>query len=236
LKITLLGTAMSVSMLLVCATAGFSATELTYLEKRSGWDSCSVCAGTDGNGDYTPHSMTKNVSSPTRGAKSAHFSISGSNSYGDALWWNTLGSGVSSTNFVYDVYLYLKNPSASRALEFDVVETSHGRHITFATQCNFSAHVFRVYSNTAHWVDTAIACHTLTAYKWNHLTLEFHRTSGGNAQFVSMTLNGTKHYFNKTESGKSSSGNTTNVSFQMDQNKSASDYSVWMENLSLKHW
>jgi hypothetical protein len=170
------------------------------------------------------------------GAKSAHFSVSGSNSYGDALWWNTFMSGVSATNFVYDVYLYMKSPSASRALEFDVVESSHGRHITFATQCNFSSHVFRVYSNATGWVNTAVACSSFSAYKWNHLVLEFHRTSGGNAQFVSVTRNGTKHYFNKTESGKDSSGNSTSVSFQMDENKSATDYSVWMENLSLKYW
>jgi hypothetical protein len=232
----MLGTALAVSMLFVCASAAFGSTRVTYIEKKSGWDSCSVCAGADGNGDYTPHSMTKGVSSPTMGAKSAHFSISGSNSYGDALWWNTFMSGVSATNFQYDVYLYLKDPSSSRALEFDVVESSHGRRLRFATQCNFSSHVFRVYSNSSSWVNTAVACNTLKAYKWNHLVLEFHRTSGGNAQFVSMTLNGSKHYFNKTESGKDSSGNSTSVSFQMDQNKSATDYSVWMENLSLKYW
>jgi hypothetical protein len=220
----------------MCVSAGFGETKITYIEKKSGWDSCSTCAGSGGDGPYTPHSMTKNVSSPTMGKGSAKFSVSGSNAYGAALWWNTLGAGVSSTNFVYDTYLYMKTPSASQALEFDVVESSHGRHLTFAVQCNIRSHVFKVWSNTSHWVDTSIACNTPTAYKWNHLTLEFHRTSGGNAQFVSMTWNGTKHYISKTESGKDSSGNSTNVSFQMDENKYASDYSTWMENLSLKYW
>ena len=236
MKLNFFGAALAVSMFVLCATAAFSQTKLTYLEKRTGWDSCSACAGSGGDGPSIPYSMTKNITSPTMGAKSAKFTVGGSSPYGAALWWNTLGSGVSATNFVLDMYLYLKNPSASRALEFDAVETSHGRHLTFATQCNINSHVFRIWSNATHWVDTPIACNTPTAYKWNHLTLEFHRTSGGNAQFVSMTWNGTKHYINKTESGKDSSGNTTDVSFQMDEGKNATDYSTWMENLSLKYW
>jgi hypothetical protein len=227
---------LGVAVLFAFVTLGFAQTTKTYIENLSGWESCSACAGRNGSGPTVPHTLTQGLPSPTMGSKSAEYWIGGSNSYGNALWWKNIGPGVKSTNFQYDIHFYLKNPSASQALEFDVVETSGGRHLVFGVQCELADHEFRIWSPTTHWTNTGIACPSPSAYKWHHLTMQYHRTSGGNAQFVSMTLDGVTHYINKTEVGKSSSGNTTNTSFQMDERRAATDYSTWVENLSVKWW
>ena len=223
-------------LLSLIASVSFAATSKTYIEKMSGWTSCSVCAGAGGSGPTVSHSMTQGITSPTMGAKSAKYSISGSASYGAALWWKQLGAVSTAHNFTYSAYYYLKNPSASQALEFDVNQSVGGHKFIFGTQCNIAAHTYDVWSASTSWVHTGISCATPTAYKWNHIVLQFQRTSGGNVKFVSVSINGNTHYINRTYAPKSSSVNELNVAFQMDMNKYATDYQSYLENVKLTYW
>jgi hypothetical protein len=224
------------SLLFLLSTVSFAQTKKTYIEKMSGWQSCSVCAGAGGNGATISHSMSQNITSPTLGAKSAEYKVGGTASYGAALWWKQLGAASSAHNFQYDLNYYLKNPSASQALEFDVNQSVGGHKFIFGTQCNIAAHTYDVWSAATHWIHTGIACSRPTAYKWNHITLEFQRTSGGNVKFVSVSINGSKHYINRIYGPKSSSVSELNVAFQMDGNKYMTDYQTWVENVTLKYW
>lgn len=223
-------------LLLFIASVSFAQTTKTYIERMSGWSSCSVCAGAGGAGATVSHSMTQGISSPTMGGTSSKYSISGSASYGAALWWKQLGADSSAHNFTYSAYYYLKNPSASQALEFDVNQSVGGHKYVFGTQCNIASHTYDVWSASTHWVHTGISCATPTAYKWNHIVLQFQRTSGSNVKFVSVSINGATHYINRTYAPKASSTKELNVAFQMDMNKSATDYQSYLENVSLKYW
>jgi hypothetical protein len=235
-KGNLIRAAVVVSFLFLVASVSFASTTKTYIEKMSGWESCSKCAGAGGDGPTVSHSMTQGITSPTMGAKSAKYSISGSASYGNALWWKQLGSQSSAHNFVYSTYFYLKSPSAVQALEFDVNQSVNGKKYVFGTQCAMASGAYEVWSASTHWVKTGIACSRPSAYKWHHITLELQRTSGGHVNFISVTIDGTKHYINKMYSPMSTSAKELNVAFQMDMNKYATDYQTWIENLSLKYW
>lgn len=233
MKSNLARTALLIFGLSFCTSFGLAQTTKSYIEKTSGWQSCSTCAGSDGS---VTHSMTQNISSPSMGSGSARYYIGGSTPFDNVLWWQHVGSRITARNYQYDVNFYMKNPAASQALEFDVVETNGTRHLTFAVQCELHNHIFRVWSNTQHWTTTGISCPTPAAYTWNHLTVEYYVTSGGNAEFVSMTLNGAKHYINKTEPGKTSTSTILDTSFQMDQNDVAAKYDTYIENMSIKYW
>jgi hypothetical protein len=139
-------------------------------------------------------------------------------------------------NFKYDVYYYLKNPSASQALEFDVNQSVGGHKYIFGTQCNIAAHTYDIWSAATHWIHTGISCARPAAYKWNHITLQFQRTSDSKVKFVSVTINGSTHYINKVYAPKSSSVQELNVAFQMDGNKYMTDYSTYLENVKLTYW
>jgi hypothetical protein len=180
--------------------------------------------------------MTQFITSPTMGAKSAKFAVGGTASYGAALWWKQLGAASSAHNFTYDVYYYLKSPGSSQALEFDVNQSVGGHKFIFGTQCNIAAHTYDVWSAATHWVHTGISCATPQAYKWNHIVLEFQRTSGGNVKFISVSINGNKQYINRIYAPKASSVNELNVAFQMDGNKYMTDYQTWLENVKLTYW
>jgi hypothetical protein len=202
----------------------------------SGWQSCSVCAGAHGNGATVSHSMIQGISSPSMGGTSAEYKISGKARYGAALWWKQLGAEPNAHNFQYDLYYYLKDPTASQALEFDVNQSVNGHRFVFGTQCNIASHTYDVWSVATRWTHTGIACSAPTAYKWNHLTLELQRTSSNKVSFISVTINGAKHYINRSYSPESSGATELNVAFQMDGNRTMTAYQTWLENVSLKYW
>ena len=211
-------------------------TVFANLEQGSGWESCTVCAGANGNGSSATYNLTQNIASPSMNGHSARFGISGKTPYSDALWWKQLGADDKVTNFVYDLYFYYTNPSAPQALEFDVNQTVAGKWFIFGTECELrNSHQWQVWNNNGTWENTGIECTTPKPYAWNHLTWEFQR-SGWKGKFVSVTFNGQKHYVNKSYSPRAGGSEQLNVAFQMDMNNSATPYQVWLNKVSLSVW
>ena len=165
------------------------------------------------------------------------FNIGGTTPYGNALWWKQLGANSTATNFVYDVYFYMKNPGASQAIEFDVNQSVGGHKYIMGTECVIKGNRWDVYdAYNRKWIHTTIPCSPPTAYAWHHLTWEFQRTSDNRTKFVALTLDGKKSYVNLTFSPRASSVNEINVAFQMDGDKYMTDYSVWLDQVKLSYW
>src|SRR5262249_57111810 len=110
------------------------------------------------------------------------FHLGGSTPYSNAIWWKQLGANSGASHFVYDLYYYIKTPSAAQALEFDVNQSRYGKKFIFGTECDIKGtHTWHVYDPYDHaWKSTSIACNVPTAYKWNHVVFEFTRTDSGN--------------------------------------------------------
>jgi hypothetical protein len=207
------------------------------IDQMSGWTSCSVCAGAGGSGETASHSMYQNISSPSKDGRSAQFNLNANTAYAAALWWKQLGAKDGAHHFVYDVYFYLKNPSASQALEFDVNQSLNGKRYVFGTECSMSgSKTWRVWSAATRWQSTGVPCNRPSAYAWHHVTWEFQRTSTNQVKFVSVTLDGKKSYVNRTYSPQSRSAHELNVAFQMDANKNHTHYSTWVDKVSLRYW
>lgn len=213
-------------------------TTFSNIDQKSGWQSCSTCAGAGGNGPSTSHSSSPGIHTPSMDGASRQFNISGSTRYANALWWKQLGANAGASHFVYDLYYYIKSPNAPQALEFDVNQSRSGKKFIFGTECDFNGtHTWHVYDPyDRHWVSTSIACNRPKAYTWNHVVFEFSRTSTGKTGFVTVSINGNKHYFNRSYAPRASGASEVNVAFQMDMNGSAVDYSVWLDKVTLKYW
>lgn len=222
----------------VAAAPAALAETIYNIDQMTGWESCSVCAGTAGAGSYAPHSYKQNVASPSKDGRAMQFFLGGSTPYSNALWWKQLGPRSSARNFVYDLYYYIKNPSAAQALEFDVNQSLDGKKLIFGTECDFKYRkAWKVYDPyNRQWKVTSIPCYVPKAYTWHHVTLEFRRTSENKVSFVAVTINGKKSYFNRTYAPKASSAKELNVAFQMDGNKYQTDYSVWLDKVKLTYW
>lgn len=213
-----------------------NATVKSQIEDMSGWQSCTVCAGANGNGPTAAFSMQQFQSSPSLDGSSAKFNISGSTAYADALWWNQLGPSNSATNFVYDLDFYLTNPQAPQALEFDVNQSIGNLKFIFGTQCAMVAGVWDVWdAPSGVWRSTGVACTRPAALTWHHLTWEFQRTSTQTV-FVAFTFDGVKHFVNMAFNALPVNAQELNVAFQMDLNSAAQAYSVWLDNVTLSYW
>ena len=216
---------------------GVSVFGATYsnIDQMSGWQSCSVCAGAGGAGSVAPFSLRQFISSPSMDGHSAQFNLGGTHPYSNALWWRQLGANPGVKNFVYDLYYYIKNPSAPQSLEFDVNQALNGKKYIFGTECDFKwTHTWHVYNPAAaHWVITSVPCRVPAAYTWNHIRLASHRNSNGSMTFVSVTVNGHTYYFNQTYWPRAASSSELNVAFQMDGNGTQTDYSVWLDRVTL---
>lgn len=219
-------------------TSGDTGSTKTFsnIDEMSAWTSCTVCAGADGSGPVASISQVLNISSPSMDGNSTKFHIGGTTSFANALWWKQLGANSTVRHFVYDLYFYLKNPSVSQALEFDVNQSLGGKKFIFGTECVMGSKVWKIYSAAQKWVNSGISCAGITAYKWHHLTWEFERTTGGNVSFIAVTLDGVKHYINKSYAPKSGTANEINVAFQMDGNSSMVDYDTWLDKVKLTYW
>lgn len=213
-----------------------NATVKSQIEDMSGWQSCSVCAGANGNGPVANFSMQQFQSSPSLDGGSSQFNISGSTPYADALWWNQLGAANSATNFVYDLDFYLTNPQVPQALEFDVNQSIGNLKFIFGTQCAMVSGAWDVWdAPSGVWRSTGVACTRPAAFTWHHLTWEFQRTSTQTV-FVAFTFDGVKHFVNMAFNALPVNAQELNVAFQMDLNFAAQAYSVWLDNVTLSYW
>jgi hypothetical protein len=207
------------------------------IQNMTGWQNCTVCAGSGGNGPVAVYSMTQFQKSPSLSGSSAKFSISGSTPYADALWWKQLGGDNGVTNFRYDLDFYLTTPQAAQALEFDVNQTNGVMKFIFGTQCNLKGgNVWDVWDTAGGaWRSTGVACPVPAAFTWHHLTWELVRNST-QTTFVALTLDGVRHYINMTFNAKPQTGTEVNVAFQMDLDSTAQAYSAWLDNVTLSYW
>jgi len=211
---------------LLCAAL---ATAQTYsnLDTTSGWQSCGGCAGAGGVGPNTPRSIGM-ASSPSIDGSALRFSIAPQVSYSNALWYKSV-SPSGATHYAYDFYVFFKSLTAPQALEFDVMQGSGGRAHTFGTECKPAMHLWKIWGS-GRW-NNSVNCN-LVAGKWNHVNWEFSRASGGTT-FISVTVNGVKHYVNRTYSSQSTGANYLHATIQLDGNVNRVAYSTWMDKLTL---
>ncbi len=230
-----------IAQLSVLATLSFCASSSlanSYynIENMSPWSTCSSCAAAGGTGPGVYHWVNYWAGSPSLDGSSAQFYISGGFPYADAIWWKQLGGNGGATHFTYDLYFYIKNPSASEALEFDINQSTGGRKYIFGTQCGVHYdYQWDVWDPANHtWRKTGVPC-SVKAYAWNHLTWQVYRSNGW-VHYVSVTLNGVKSYINRSYYSAGSSAYEINVAFQMDQTSAHVPYSVWLDKVTLNYW
>ena len=209
------------------------ATAIYNIQTQPSWGSCNTCAG----GAAVPYSMTQNVASPSLSGHATDFWLGGSTPYSNALWWKEL-TPAGAANLQYDADFFLVNPDAAQSLEFDVNQVINGNRFIFGTECDIRyTGTFRVWDTAnAHWVSTGIPCPKPAANTWHHITWQFLRNSAGQAQFVSVTLDGVKHAVDMSFWPRANSGSELNVAFQMDGNFAQWNYSTWIDNLTLTYW
>jgi hypothetical protein len=148
-----------------------------------------------------------------------------------------MSSDTQSSNFVLDMYVYIKEPNKSEGLEFNANQAKDKKWYKWSTQCSFGVGRWRVWNTRdSYWAATGIACTRPKAYAWTHYVFEYQRVNG-QAKFISISVNGQKFYVNKSfyPLVKDFLG-SVGVHYQMDGDKYQQDYTTWVDNMTLKAW
>lgn len=219
-----------------------NATVINLIQGKGGWESCSatfangaVCAAGRGKADAW---MAQNQKSPSMSGSAAEFHIGGATPYSNNLWWNQLGGNNGPSHFLYDFWVYTKDPEAPEAIEFDVNQSFGGTRWVFGTECNFKGTgKWDVWDGGAfRWRPSQVSCPTLQANTWTHFTWEFERV-GHQVHYVSLTINGSKHPVDMYLPAEEHNGAyEINVAVQLDGNFRQQPYEIYVDNLNLIYW
>lgn len=210
------------------------ATVYSRIEEMTGWGDCTDCAG---GGENAIYSMTKNQSTPSLDGNSAKFWLGGSTPFSHGLWWRRMATNKTATNFVFDMYYRIDNPSKSQGLEFAANQHLSSGWYKWSTQCSFGSNMWRTWdSKNSRWVDTGIACTRPPANTWQHVVFEYKRYNG-KAVFVSITVNGKKNYVNKSFYPRGDAGDgSIGIHYQMNGDRYQNDYTTWVDKMKLSVW
>lgn len=233
-KVSLI-TVIALFALSVTSVRSYAQTVKSQIQKMAGWQSCVACAGANAAGPGASIS-TATSGSPTLSGTSRVFNISSSHPYADALWWKQVGAVNSATNLRYDLDFYVTAPQNAQALEFDTNQANGHMRFIFGSECNIASGHWDVWGNTAgNWLSTGIPCARPAAFKWHHLTWEYKRTAT-TLTYIAVTLDGVKHYVNRTYTGRRSSVNELNIAIQLDMRSNHAAFGEWIDNAKLTVW
>jgi Bacterial Ig domain len=214
------------------------------IQSLGGWDSCTVCAGANGNGPSASYDLWQWQSDPSMDGKSSRFVIWGGAPFSDVLWWKSVSNAIGNTtvphHFIYDTYFMVDNSSAVQSMEFDINQFVNGHSLIFGTQCNvLDGNNWDIWDNQNNrWVHTGVWCGAPSARTWHHLTVEVERASDGGdwLHYVAITLDGNKHYIDAWYPPSSTGWSGITLNFQMDSDYAGHGYSTWLDKLTFSYW
>ncbi len=170
--------------------------------------------------------------------------------YGGELYYVSFGDDTTSSNFVYDGWVYLDNSSGSIAnLEMDMNQVMpNGETVIFGFQCDGWAGTWDYTENAGtpvapidHWVNSSASCNTQTWAQntWHHVQVSYARDNDGNVTYQSVWLDGNQQQINATVPSAFALGwaPTLLTNFQVDSivpGKSSS--TVYLDNLTISRW
>ncbi len=232
-----------------------SSRTFSNLESGKGWASYAllppswgICSSCDPSGPELKWAWAQDISTPSKDGNStkSHYG-GGTVQWGDVLFNNHLIGNFSSQglpdtnhtlvpslhNFTYDVYFWIKDASASQALEFDINQFTGGKSFIWGHECRIAGgHEWDIYDNINHkWVPTGVPCNPVSG-AWNHVVINVQRTSENKLLFKSISLNGKTATINKTYSPTSTSWNGITINYQIDGNRYGTAYDVYIDKLN----
>jgi hypothetical protein len=216
-----------------------SGNTITGIEKMSGWQSCDVCAGPGGNGSGVGHGIVQHVASPSLDGNATEFWLGGGHPYSNVLNYKALGGVNGATNFTLSFDFWIGDATVAQGLEMDIFYARNGKKNAFLTECDSRGtyagtwQVSNVVIDT--WQHTGLPC-KIKSFAWNHVTMQFLRQSDGNTRFVSVAMNGSTQYVNRTYSAQNDGSFQMNAAIQLDGDSKQDPWKVFVNNMTIKYW
>jgi hypothetical protein len=170
--------------------------------------------------------------------------------YGGERYYASFGDDTTTSNFVYDGWVYLDNSSVSIAnLEMDVNQVmSNGETVIFGFQCDGWAGTWDYTENAGtpiapvdQWVKSSAPCNVQSWAQntWHHVQVSYSRDDYGNVTYQSVWLDGSQQQINAKVPSAFALGwaPTVLTNFQVDSIVPGwSSSNVYLDNLTISRW
>lgn len=220
-----------------------SAVSVSNLESMSGWT-----AQNDSGASGSSSGKFSLVGSPAHSGVSREF-VTTYKGYGAERYTVTFGDDRTSTNFMWDGWVYL-NSSSSHIdnLEMDLNQTMpNGDTVIFGVQCDSPSGTWDYTENlgsaakpSGHWAHSKAACnlHKWSQETWHHVQIEYSRTDAGKVTYQYVWLDGVKSTLNATVFAARALGwgSSLSINFQIDGNGGSGTSTVYLDSLTLYRW
>jgi hypothetical protein len=188
------------------------------------------------------------VGSPEHSGPSRKFTTDYSNQGGER-YSITFGDDRTSTNFLWDGWVYLTSSSSKIAnLEMDLDQTMpNGQTVVFGFQCDgnsgtwdYSENLGSASNPRGYWKHSSAACNPRSwkTDMWHHVQISYSRTTSGSITYKSVYLDGVEKTLNATVFGARDLGwgSSLTINFQVDGRGSSGTATVYLDDLTLKRW
>ena len=189
------------------------------------------------------------VTSPALSGSARQFITTYSN-YGGERYSVKIGSDQSSSNFVYDTWLYLASPITDIAnIEMDLNQVMpNGQTAIFGFQCDGWSRTWDYTTNAGtptapsdHWLHSSESCNpqAWSTNTWHHVQISYTRDNSGNIDYKSVWLDGVEQDVNATVNSAFALGwgPTLLVNFQVDgMTALPGKATIYADNMTVYRW
>jgi hypothetical protein len=219
-----------------------NAVNVSSIEALSNWK-----ATHDSGASGYASGKTGLVGSPSRSGSARGFVTTFSSS-GAERYSVHFGDNTSSTNFMYDGWVYLTSSSSHIGnIEMDVNQTMpNGQTVIFGIQCSgysgtweYTANLGTASHPKGHWVSSSAPCNPRkwSTYKWHHVQMTYSRNSTGYVTYKYVWLDGVRYTLNHTVFAARALGwaNSLITNFQIDGVGSGT-VTAYLDSLIIYRW
>lgn len=223
-------------------TAPSGAVSVSSIQTLSGW---SAIHDTGASGSAS--GSTSIVTSPTLSGHTRKF-VTQFTSNGNERYSVSFADDTTSTNFLYDGWVYIPSGTGSIAnIEMDLDQTmSNGETVLFGFQCDgfngtwdYTVNSGSASSPVGKWTKTSQTCNPANWSRdtWHHVQVTYSHTSSGTVTYHSVWLDGNQQALNATGFAGYLLGwdSALVTNFQVD-GRGSGTATVYLDNLTVSRW
>jgi hypothetical protein len=175
--------------------------------------------------------------------------VSNYSNHGGERYNMAFGDDTTSTNFMYDGWVYLTSSATQIAnLEMDLYQTmANGQTVIFGFQCDGYSSTWDYTENLGtpqapidHWVHTGAACNprSWSRYAWHHIQINYSRNNYGIVTYKYVWLDGVQQSIWATAPSAFALGWSPVLltNFQIDGLGSSGSSTVYLDDLTVYRW
>jgi hypothetical protein len=169
--------------------------------------------------------------------------------YDDELYYAVIGDNTAVTNFLYDGWVYVAQPSNGIAnVELDMNQVmSNGQTVIFGIQCDYYSGTWDYTANEGtpqaysdQWLHSLIPCNprNWTTNTWHHVQITYSRDENGGVTYQSVWFDGVEGDFSATVSSAFALGwaPVLLTNFEVDGYGATGSSTLYLDKLTVSAW